>query len=124
MEKLPKISDSEWKVMIIVWKKHSATSTEIIDALKYTTQWSPKTIHTYIKRLVDKKILGVIKSEPINQYYPIILEEEYKTIETRRFIEKVYEGSLGLLISNFAKNKKLSEKEVEELRRLIDKQVD
>jgi len=119
--RLPKISDSEWKVMEIVWEKGFSTSTDIIETLKRNSLWSPKTIHTYIRRLVNKGVLGVNETEALNQYYPLISEEKYQNEETEKFIKKIYNGSTRLIISNFIKNEKLTKEEIDELKEILDK---
>lgn len=120
MKEFPKISDAEWQVMKVLWDNSPLTSTEIIEALKADTTWKPKTIHTLISRLVKKEALGVKKDGSLNQYYPLVTQEECRNVETKSFLQKVYDGSLGLLVSNFIKDQKLSEDEIEELQRILN----
>jgi BlaI family transcriptional regulator, penicillinase repressor len=120
MDNFPNISDAEWQVMKVLWEKSPLTSTEIIESLRGNTTWSPKTIHTLISRLVKKEALGVSKNSTINQYYPIVSQDECRKVETKSFIKKVYDGSLQLLIANFIKDEKLSLEEIDELRRILD----
>mgnify|MGYP000887917672 CR=1 FL=1 len=75
MVNLPNISDAEWKVMKVLWEKSPLTSTEIINSLKDSTNWSPKTIHTLISRLVKKEVVGVNKDFPVNKYFPWLLRK-------------------------------------------------
>ncbi|AUS96771.1 transcriptional regulator [Clostridium thermosuccinogenes] len=120
MKKLPNISDAEWQVMRVLWEKSPLTSTEIIDALRDSTTWSPKTIHTLISRLVKKEVVGVNKDFSLNKYFPLVTEEECRKVETRSFIQKVYDGSLHLLIKSFIENEKLTSEEIDDLRRMLD----
>lgn len=124
MKEFPKISDAEWKVMKVLWNKEPLTSTEIIEELKHDNTWSPKTIHTLISRLVKKEALAVNKDSSLNLYYPLVSEEECRRIETKSFIQKVYDGSLHLLVANFVKDKKLSQEDIEELKRILDEDKD
>lgn len=121
LSKTPKISDSEWEVMEVLWKKSPLTSSEIIEILKQYISWNPKTIHTLISRLVKKDAIEVKKDAPFYLYYPKVSQEECRKIETRSFIKKVYNGSIHLLISNFIKNEKLSDEEIKELKQILDK---
>lgn len=57
MRDLPQISEAEFEVMKIVWKHAPISTNEITDKLLQTTSWSPKTIQTLIKRLVNKGVL-------------------------------------------------------------------
>ena len=121
MNKIPKISDSEWEVMKVLWKKSPLTSSEIIGILKEYSSWNPKSIHTLISRLVDKDAIRVKKDESFYLYCPNVSEEECRRVETKSFIKKVYDGSIHLLISSFVKDEKLSGKEIEELKQILDK---
>ena len=121
MNKIPKISDSEWEVMKVLWKKSPLTSSEIIGILKEYSSWNPKSIHTLISRLVDKDAIRVKKDESFYLYSPNVSEEECRRVETKSFIKKVYDGSIHLLISSFVKDEKLSGKEIEELKQILDK---
>lgn len=118
-ENIPKISDAEWQVMKVLWKKSPLTAAQIIDTLQPETKWNRKTIHTLIRRLVKKDVLG-IKSENPYMYYPLLEEELCMKEETKTFLEKVYDGSLQLLMTNFLKNEKLSKQEINKLKKLLD----
>lgn len=120
MREIPKISEAEWKVMKILWVKSPLNSTQIIEALKSNSDWSPKTIHTLISRLVKKQAIGINKEASLYEYYPIIDENECKRIETNSFIRKVYNGSIKMLIKNFIKDEKLTKEEIEELKKILN----
>ena len=61
MKQIPKISESEWQIMKLLWAKSPSTANEIVKALSATTAWKPKTIKTLINRLVKKQALGYEK---------------------------------------------------------------
>ncbi|WP_432404832.1 BlaI/MecI/CopY family transcriptional regulator [Wukongibacter sp. M2B1] len=116
---IPKISDAEWQVMKVLWKKSPLTAAEIIDTLQPETKWNRKTIHTLIQRLVKKDVLGIKEENPY-MYYPLLEEELCMKEETKTFLEKVYDGSLQLLMTNFLKSEKLSKQEINKLKKLLD----
>lgn len=116
-----KISDAEWIVMKVLWEEAPLTATKIIEALSSNKEWSPKTIHSLISRLVKKGALGVNKEMPQYEFYPLVDKRDCILEETRSFIQKVYDGSLHLMLANFIKDEKISEEELEELQRLLDK---
>lgn len=118
-----KISDAEWIVMKVLWEEAPLTAAKIIEALSSNTEWSPKTIHSLISRLVKKGALGVNKEMPQYEFYPLVDKRDVILEETRSFIQKVYDGSLHLMLANFIKDEKISEKEIEELQRLLDKKM-
>ena len=117
---MKKISDSEWVVMRIIWENHPITASEIIDRLKSVSTWNAKTIHTLIKRLVNKEFLRVGREETYYRYYPLVSEEEYTKQETKSFLNKVYNGSLNVMVANFLKAQKLTKEEIEELQQILD----
>ena len=124
MKKGKKITDAELYIMKILWKKSPLPASQIIDELKEETQWNPKTIHTLISRLVAKSVIGVQKESPCKLYFPLVSEEYYRNVQTKSFLEKVYNGSFPLLIANFIKEEKLSDQEINELKTILDSQID
>ena len=120
MKDYPRVSDAEWEVMKVLWENSPLTSSEVIEAIKRDTDWSPKTIHTLISRLVKKNAISVDKSTSFYKYTPLVSQNELRKVETKSFIEKIYNGSLQLLISNFIKEETLTEKEIQELKRILD----
>lgn len=121
MDKTLKISDSEWQVMKIVWGKSPVTSTEIVEILKGRTEWSATTIYTLINRLVKKGAIGIEEGSSPNICYPLIEENDFKREESKSFLKKVFDGSLNLMLVNFLKDEKLTDEEIEELKRILDK---
>ncbi len=120
MKKLPKISDAEWQVMKVLWKKSPITSSEIVEILKPINNWSTTTIYTLINRLINKKAIAVEEGTSPRLCYPLISEEESSMEESSFFLKKVFNGSLNIMLANFLKNDKLSKKEIEELKHILD----
>lgn len=118
-----KISDAEWLVMKVIWQESPLTASSVIEHLKNETDWSPKTVQTLIGRLVKKGALGVKKDTNLNEYYPLVSKEECMREETKTFLQKVYGGSLKVLIANFVNNEVLSPKEIEELKSLLNEKM-
>jgi BlaI family penicillinase repressor len=123
MKDLPKISDAEWNVMKVLWNHYPVTSSEIISQLKGSNEWSPKTVHTLISRLVKKEAIEVIKGTNHNQYIPKVSEAEMNRAETKSFVKKIYNGSINLFVSNFFKEEKLTKDEILELKKILDENM-
>lgn len=119
-EKVESISDSEWLVAKILWERSPQTSAEIIDELKQSTVWSPKTIHTLIRRLAQKKIIAAVEGVTPYRYYPLLSEAECEREKTRSFVERIYNGSFNSMVSRFVKEKMLSKAEIEELKDILN----
>lgn len=115
------ISESEWRVMKVLWSDAPKTLNEIIEALS-GTQWSTTTIQTYLARLVKKGVLSTKRQGKGYLYTPNISEEECQIVESRKFLEKVFNGSITSMVSGFIKSGNMTDKELAELKALIKEQ--
>ncbi|MCI8732040.1 MAG: BlaI/MecI/CopY family transcriptional regulator [Lachnospiraceae bacterium] len=123
MATLPQISESEYEVMKIVWKCAPINTNEITEKLLKTTAWSPKTIQTLIKRLVNKGALTYEKQGRIFVYTPTVKEDEYVGQESRSFLKRFYDGDITAMLSAYIENDRLSDSEIEYLRSLLSRKT-
>lgn len=121
MGDLPQISEAEFEVMKIVWKYAPISTNEITEKLLRTTSWSPKTIQTLIKRLVNKGALTYEKQSRVFVYTPVADEKEYIGQESNTFLKRYYDGDITAMLSAYIENDKLSETEIDNLRSLLSK---
>lgn len=121
MGKLPQISEAEYEVMKIVWKYAPISTNDITEKLLKTTEWSPKTIQTLIKRLVSKGALTYEKQSRMFVYTPLVKENEYIGQESNSFLKRFYNGDITAMLSAYIKDDKLSEAEIDQLRSLLVK---
>ena len=121
MSKLPQISEAEYEVMKIVWKYAPISTNEITDRLLQTTSWSPKTIQTLIKRLVNKSALTYEKQSRVFVYTPLVQESEYISQKSNSFLARFYGGDLTAMVSAYIEDDRLSETEIEHLRALLSR---
>lgn len=119
MSTLPQISEAEFEVMKVVWKHAPISTNEITDRLVKTTSWSPKTIQTLIKRLVNKRALTYEKQSRVFVYTPLVQENEYIGHESNSFLERYYNGDITAMLSTYIENDRLSEAEIGKLRSLL-----
>ena len=112
----PKVFESEYRFCLILWENEPIKSSELAKLCKERLDWSKTTTYTVIKRLSDR---GVVKNEN-TIVSSLITKEEVQKSEIDELVEKKFEGSLPAFIAAFAKNKKLSDKEIEEIRRIIE----
>ena len=111
-----KISDSEWKVMEILWEKGTATQSEVMDAL--TEGWNKNTVYTFLSRLEHKGLVAAEGSP--KRYAAVIGREECVRQEEESFLNKVYHGSAGKLVAAFVEEGRLTEKEKAMLKQLLE----
>lgn len=116
---LPKISESEYEVMKIIWKYTPISTNEITEKLLHTTSQSSKTIQTLIKRLVTKGALTYKKQSRMFVYTPAVKESEYIGQESSSFLNRYYDGDIMAIVSAYIENDKLSESELDALRTLL-----
>ena len=114
------LSDGEWKIMKLLWSSSPRSLRELTDALEQETGWSRPTIHVMLRRLIAKGAVRVDETKTIHAYDPCIRREDIAPAETESFIDRVYDGSVGMLFSALTERKSLSHKEIDELRQILD----
>ena len=119
MDKLPQISEAEFEVMKVVWKYAPINTNEVTEKLTQTTNWSPKTIQTMLKRLVSKKALTYEKQSRVFVYTPLVNEEEYIRQESNSFLKRYYDGNIASMLASYLEDDKLSDTEINTLRHLL-----
>lgn len=103
-----KISDAEYEVMKVIWKRKKATSLEIIDDLQ-PTSWNFNTVRTLIKRLQNKGAIEVSGTKGRAYIYEAIIDEdEYRNEITKDLLKKLYNNSLEEFILQYAAEVKVT----------------
>ena len=120
MRTLPKISDTEWQVMKILWANEPLTANEVIKKIEGLTSWKPKTVKTLLGRLVKKNAISFDKDGRTYVYYPLVSENECVKAESHSFLEKVFSGALNVMFANFLEEKQLSKEEIAELKHILE----
>jgi BlaI family penicillinase repressor len=121
MKRIPKISDTEWEIMRVVWAQHPITAGEIIARLTATdATWHPKTARTLLARLVEKKALDYEPQGRSYVYEPRVTEAECVAAASGSFVERVFGGSLKPMLLHFIEQRQISREDLDELRRLLD----
>jgi len=124
MNKLPKISESEWLVMRVLWSKSPLAAQEVFEQLNGKTKWKPKTVKTLIDRLVNK---GAVKYEKDGRrylYYPAVGRDECIATERRSFVRRVYGGVTKPMLAAFLEDAELSSEDIEELKNILEQKAE
>lgn len=119
MNTLPQISEAEFEIMKIVWQYAPISTNEITEKLTQTSNWSPKTIQTLIKRLVSKKALTYEKQSRVFVYTPLVEKEEYIRQKSNFFLKRYYNGNITSMLATYIADDKLSKEDIAELRHLL-----
>ncbi|HRK70509.1 MAG TPA: BlaI/MecI/CopY family transcriptional regulator [Micropepsaceae bacterium] len=119
-----RISAAESVVMKILWDKSPRSAEDIVSALRdepdqSSPDWSEKTIKTLLNRLLTKGAINASKDGRRYLYSPVITRDAYVRSESKSLIERLFDGKVAPLVLHFAKEKKLSETDLKELKRLV-----
>ena len=109
------LTPAEWAVYECLWEQAPLTLTQIANQLIERKGWSRSTGETMVRRMADKGLIRWEQGEKAKLYYPVIRREDAALRETRSFLERVYHGSLGLMVSAVAEKETLSRSEIDEL---------
>ena len=113
----PKIFESEYRFCLILWEHEPIKSTDLAKLCKEKLEWSKTTTYTVIKRLSER---GVIKNENAI-VTSIVSKEEAQQSELEELMDKKFEGALPAFIAAFGKRQALSDAEIEEIRKIIER---
>jgi BlaI family penicillinase repressor len=120
MKKVPRISETEWQIMKIVWSKGQCTANEILEALNLREPWHPKTARTLIGRLVKKRALTYREDGRAYIYRPGISEDDAVAHYSQSFLERVFDGALAPMLAHFVESRRLSPMDLKQLREVLD----
>lgn len=116
---MQKLFDSEIKVMEIIWANEPITAKQVSLIAAREIGWNKNTTYTVIKKLESK---GIIKrDEPGFVCTSLISREEIQKAETKSLVDRFFGGSKNALFSALLDDEKLSEKDLQELRNMIEK---
>ncbi len=113
----PKVFESEYRFCLILWEHEPVKSSELVNLCKEQLGWKPTTTYTVIKRLSER---GVLKNEN-TIVSSLVSKDEVQASEINEMVEKTFEGSLPAFVAAFTKHQKLSEEEIDEVQRMIDR---
>lgn len=108
------LSDGEWKIMNRLWERES-TIKELKNLLQEETGWDKHIIITMLSRMEKKGAVRHKDGGRAKVFYPLVSREEVSMQETRGFLQKVYRGSLGMMVNAMVEDQALSEEEIQEL---------
>lgn len=124
MKTIKRLPDAEFEVMRIVWQNDPPISTnQIIACLDSERTWKPQTVLTLLVRLIEKGFLDSGKAGRERTYSPIVSREEYLQAETGSFFDKLHGSSLYSLVNTLYDGRKLSDKEIADLRSWLDERT-
>jgi predicted transcriptional regulator len=118
MEEL-KLFDAEYKFVSLIWEAEPINSTELVKLCLDKLGWKKSTTYTVLRKLCER---GILKNEDAI-VSSIIKKGDAQKYESHAVIEKTFNGSLPQFLTAFLGNRKISEKEASELKRIIEEAV-
>ncbi|MCI8422269.1 MAG: BlaI/MecI/CopY family transcriptional regulator [Lawsonibacter sp.] len=113
------LTGSEWYVMDALWERGSMTVMELVAALQARVGWSKSTTITTLRRMEGKGLLRAEAAGRGRRYVPLVERRPAQAQETRSFLDKVYQGSVGLMVSALVQDQALSRTEIDELYKIL-----
>ena len=115
-----KLTASEWNVLSCLWEESPRTVMQIVGELERTVGWHRSTTITTLHRMEDKGLIRCEQAGRGRAYTPLVDREQAAVAETRSFLDRVYQGSVGMMMSAMAQRQELSGDEIAELRAILD----
>lgn len=114
---IPKIHEGEYRFCLIMWEHEPVTAAVLVKLCQEQLGWKRTTTYTVIKRLGERGILqnkdGIITA--------LISKETAQANEIDEMVEKKFEGSLPAFVAAFTKRRELSDRDLDEVQRMIDR---
>ncbi|XZE20723.1 BlaI/MecI/CopY family transcriptional regulator [Pirellulaceae bacterium SH449] len=117
------ISDAEWVVMNLIWSSSPIEASEVVDQIAADNGWSAATVKTMLHRLVRKGALATEQSGKKYLYSPAVHRDACVRQASRSFLDRVFGGDATPALIHFVKTAKLTTKDVEEIRAILDKKT-
>ena len=112
---IPKIHEGEYRFCLIMWEHEPIRTAELAKLCQEKLGWKLTTTYTVMKRLEER---GVLKVEN-KIVHSLFSKDQIQQAELDEFVTKTFEGSLPAFIAAFGKRQALSEKDIQEIRRII-----
>ena len=113
------ISEAESAVMEILWRRSPLAAEEVVAALDKSQDWQEATIKTLLNRLLKKKAIRAEKDGRRYLYSPLLARVDWVQTQSEGLLNRLFGGRVAPLVAHFSERRKLSRKDITELKRLI-----
>ncbi|MCK5565452.1 MAG: BlaI/MecI/CopY family transcriptional regulator [Planctomycetes bacterium] len=121
MTNKPKISEAEWQVMKVLWRKSPATANEVVEQVSDKKDWNPKTVKTLINRLASKGAISFEKEGRQYKYFPVLSEDDCVQAETSSFLQRAGATAVKPMLAAFIEAQQLSDDDIAELKEILER---
>lgn len=115
-----RISDAESVVMDVLWRRSPLAAEDVVEALGNSQQWQEPTIKTLLNRLLKKGAIAAEKDGRRYLYSPVLRREDWVQGESEGLLDRLFDGRVAPLVAHFSRQRKLSAKDIRELRALLE----
>ncbi|MBS0211676.1 MAG: BlaI/MecI/CopY family transcriptional regulator [Proteobacteria bacterium] len=116
-----RISDAESAVMELLWRRSPLSADDVVATLARSHDWQEPTIKTLLNRLLKKGAVRAEKDGRRYLYAPVLERSDWVQRESEGLLERLFGGRVAPLVAHFSERRKLSKRDIAELRRLIDR---
>ncbi len=109
------LTSAEWSVMECLWERSPLTGRDMTDLMSDRCGWSRSTTLTLLSRLEAKGAVSAVSDSGKKVFYPLVCREDAAMHETEDLLERVYKGSVSLMVSSLTRRQSLSREEISEL---------
>ena len=113
------LTNSEWYVLDCLWGRGPRTAMELVAELGERVGWAKSTTLTTLRRMEEKGLVHVETVGRARHYAPAVERQGAAARETRSFLDKVYRGSVGLMVSAMVEDQALSRDEIDQLYEIL-----
>ncbi len=113
------ISEAESQVMEVLWRSHPLAAEDVAAALQDRQAWELATVKTLLNRLLKKRAIAADKDGRRYLYRPLIARADYVHAESKGLLDRLFGGRVAPLVAHFSEQRKLSKKDIAELKRLL-----
>ena len=114
------VTEAESIVMETLWARHPLSADDVVAALARQEHWQEPTIKTLLNRLLKKGAIRAEKDGRRYLYSPVLKREDWVLGESQGLLERLFDGRVAPLVAHFSAQRKLSRKDIAELRRLLE----
>ena len=114
------LTPNEWSLMDCLWTQSPRTGKECVDYMAGSVNWSRSTTLTMLRRMTEKGFISCDNSKGINLYSPLIPRESASENQTVEFLNRVFNGSVSMLVSAFTKKQGLTNEEIDRLYAILE----
>ena len=109
------LTEAEWTVMECLWKKSPMSGREVTEHMEEVSGWNRSTTNTLLYRLEGKGAISAITKGRSKYFSAVLRREDAALHETAGFLDRVYHGSLSMMVSSLTKKQALSKSEIDKL---------